>query len=176
MSAGTPDWSPFQVDARRKPGKMRPLSSVEGVRDRLRTAAFAEIQAREAFLWAAERFDDAPAELRDAWRELAGQEHKHLSWLLERLEQLGGTPDEAPVSDRLWEALRECASAEDFAVLIAKAEERGRRAGVTIGERLAKSDPETAGIFAAIADEEIAHVDLAHRFYPEASAPPDLSR
>lgn len=171
MSDSDRAWSPFVVCPRgRRARKMRSIESVEGIRDRIRTAAFAEIQAREAFLWAAERFDDAPVELRDAWRELAGQEHKHLHWLLARLNELGGVPDEEPVSDRLWEALRRCRSAREFALLIAQAEERGRLAGETIGAAIAKRDPETARIFADITEEEIGHVELARRFYPDAGS------
>ena len=34
----------------------RSIDSLEGVGDRLRAAAFAEIQARDAFLWAPEHY------------------------------------------------------------------------------------------------------------------------
>ena len=34
----------------------------------MRIAAFAELQAREAFRWGAATFPDAPEELRAAWR------------------------------------------------------------------------------------------------------------
>ena len=39
--------------------KVRPLNTVEGRGDRMRTAAFAEVQARDAFLWAADTFTTA---------------------------------------------------------------------------------------------------------------------
>lgn len=141
--------------------------SLLGVRDRLRTAAFAEIQAREAFLWAADRFEDVPLELREAWRELADQEDKHLGWLLKRLAELGGSPDEAPVSTRLWQSLRACVSGREFAVLIAKAEERGRAAGDSFRRTLAGRDAESARVFGAIADEEVEHIALAKRYFPD---------
>ena len=38
----------------------RSIKTQDGVGDRMRSAAFAEVQARDAFLWASERFDDAP--------------------------------------------------------------------------------------------------------------------
>ncbi len=163
----TRDWSPFKVCGpdERAP-KMRGMESEDGIRDRLRTAAFAELQAREAFLWAADQFSDVPQELRDAWRGLAGQEQKHLSWLLKRLDALGGTPDEAPVSARLSEALFACASGKEFAILIAKAEERGRLAAEVFREGLAVKDAESSRIFGAIADEEVEHVALAKRYFP----------
>jgi len=164
----TQDWSPFRVCAEdERPPKIRGLESPAGVLDRLRTAAFAEIQARDAFLWASDRFDDVPRELRDDWRELAGQEQKHLNWLLGRLEVLGGSPDDAPVSTRLWEGLLACETGKEFAVKIAQAEERGRLAAELFRKTLAVSDPESARIFGDIADEEVEHVALAKRYFPE---------
>src|SRR4051794_399527 len=80
------DWTPFRIAA---PGKKadlpRSLDTQEGIGDRLRSAAFAEIQARDAFLWAAAHFDDAPEELRKAWTLLAKEEEKHMNWLLVRM-------------------------------------------------------------------------------------------
>ncbi len=146
---------------------MRGLEGATGVRDRLRTAAFAEIQARDAFLWASEHFRDVPVELRDAWRKLAGQEQKHLSWLLRRLEALGGSPDDAPVSTRLWDSLLDCKTGREFAVKIAQAEERGRLAAELFRKNLAANDPESARIFGDIADEEVEHVALAKRYFPD---------
>lgn len=164
------DWSPFTVcaaDAR--PPSTRPPGTREGVADRLRSAAFAELQAREAFRWAAERFADAPAGLREEWRALAEAEARHLGWLLARLAALGEDPAARPVSARLWAALRSTGSAEEFELLIAKAEERGRQAGDRFRTALAPVDAESAAVFGRIADEELAHVALARAWFPEAS-------
>ncbi|MDE2293081.1 MAG: hypothetical protein KGL53_13450, partial [Elusimicrobia bacterium] len=89
----SPDWSPFAVcPPGALPPPVRPVGTPEGVADRLRSAAFAELQAREAFRWAAESFSDAPEELRAQWRALALAEDRHLGWLLGRLAARGVDP------------------------------------------------------------------------------------
>src|SRR6185369_10143196 len=154
------DWDPFVVrDARPEPP--RPISTIEGVGDRLRAAAFAELQAREAFLWAASQFEDAPPQLRAAWRALASAEQRHLDLLLGRLKALGIDVRERAVSTRLWESLMGCRSAREFAVFIANAEERGRKAGERFRQAMGPVDRASAEIFGLIADEEVAHVELA---------------
>lgn len=154
------DWSPFRLcgPAEKIPAP-RPLNTPEGVGDRLRTAAFAERQAREAFVWAG-RFQDAPESLRQGWRRLAQEEDKHLGWLLRRMEQLGVDPAERAVSDALYRSLLCCSDWRQFAAFMARAEDRGRVAERRFQQALALSDPETARIFAAIASEEDAHIAL----------------
>lgn len=134
--------------------------------DRLRAAAFAEIQACEAFLWAASRFADAPEGLRTAWRELAAAEDKHMGWLLARMVELGLSVTERPVSDHLWDSFMGCTDAATFAHYMANAEERGRLAGERFYLALEKRDPVTARIFKDIAVEELEHIRLAHRHFP----------
>ncbi|MGZ3688264.1 MAG: DUF455 family protein, partial [Bdellovibrionota bacterium] len=134
----------------------------------IRAAAFAEIQAREAFLWAASQFEDASEDLRQAWRILARAEQKHLDWLLQRLSELGYTPSERLVSDQLWHSLTSCKTARDFALFMANAEERGRQAGERFHQALLRKDPTSAEIFGKIAAEEVSHIELAHRFFPSA--------
>jgi uncharacterized ferritin-like protein (DUF455 family) len=136
------------------------------VSDRLRAAAFAEIQAREAFFWAAERFaSDAPEGLCEAWRRLARAEDKHLQWLLHRLTELGFHAGDRPVSDHLWRSFLLCRSAEEFARFMASAEDRGRIAGERFYASLKTTDPVSAEIFRKIAEEEIEHIELAARFF-----------
>nr|MBI3548420.1 DUF455 family protein [Elusimicrobiota bacterium] len=164
----TPDWAPFEVCAAgARPEPTRPIGTREGVGDRLRAAAFAELQAREAFLWAARTFGDAPAELREAWTTLAGAEQRHLDMLLERLRALGIGVAERAVSDRLWSSLVGCGSAREFALFIANAEERGRLAGERFRQAMVGVDPESARVFGLIADEEVAHVALAKRYFSD---------
>lgn len=160
-----PDWSPFRVDNAVLLAP-RPIFSLEGVGDRLRTAAFAEVQAEAAFLWAAEHYDDATGELREGWRHLAREERKHREWLVGRMRELRVEVCERPVSDVLWRSLTRCATARDFCHYMADAEERGRRAGQRFGEKLREYDATTAEIFAQIAIEEQSHIDLAFRFFP----------
>jgi len=160
------DWSPFKVQ-RERSDPPRSIHTLEGIGDRMRAAAFAEIQAREAFLWGAEHWTDAPPALRSAWRGLAMAEDRHLGWLLKRMEALGIAVDERAVSDQLWVSLVSCDSARDFAHYMASAEERGRRAGERFHQALLERDPVSAAIFGRIAGEEVEHIALAAKFYPE---------
>jgi uncharacterized ferritin-like protein (DUF455 family) len=158
------DWRPFVVcpDGQRPPAPRGP-STHEGLGDRLRTAAFAERQARDAFFWAAERFPGESAGRRALWKSLGEEEDKHMRWLLERMEQLGFKVDERPVSDGLWRSLARCKTPEEFAAFMARAEERGRAAERAFQKMLEERDPRTAAIFARIADDEDRHIALAGR-------------
>lgn len=166
----TPDWSPFLTASpgERAPGP-RGLSTPAGVADRLRTAAFAELQAREAFLWAAASFPVAE-ELKACWRAVAAEEDRHLSWLLARMKALGADPAERPVSTRLWEALSACRDAGEFAALMYGAEARAHEAEVRFRDALAQRDPATAAVFERIAREELGHLEAARRFFPALGA------
>lgn len=165
-----PAWGPFAVlPPNERPKGPRAMTSREGIGDRLRAAAFAEIQAYYGFLWAAEKFDDAPEALRVNWRGLALAEERHLNWLLNRMAELGIAVDERGVSDWLWTSLLKCANAREFAVYIANSEERGRLAGARFCEAMMAVDPTTAKIFGKIAEEEVEHIRLATKFYPDAA-------
>lgn len=160
------NWEPFLLTTSgAHPDAPRSISTPEGVGDRLRAAAFAELQAREAFVWAADRFEDAPEELRSAWRTLAAAEQKHMDWLLNRMTELGIDLRERKVSDYLWISLISCNSAREFAIFMANAEDRGRVAGERFYESLKDRDSVTAEIFRKIAVEEIEHIALATRFF-----------
>jgi len=161
------EWAPFKLAENQAFGApTRPIETLDGVGDRLRSAAFAEIQAREAFLWACVRFEDAPVALKEEWQTLAIAEHKHLGWLLTRLNELGFTAAERTVSDFLWKSFHQCEDARSFSLFMSSAEERGRKAGHRFHEFLAEKDPKTAEIFRAIAVEELEHVQLAEKFFP----------
>lgn len=166
---GTPDWSPFRVaPAGDKADPPRSIHTPEGVGDRMRAAAFAELQAREAFLWGAERWTGAPEGLRRGWRILAIAEQRHLDWLLARMAELGVAIPARRVSDQLWHSLVSCRDARDFAFYMASAEDRGRRAGERFYENLRHADPVTAEIFRKIAEEEVSHIELPSLYYPQA--------
>jgi uncharacterized ferritin-like protein (DUF455 family) len=161
-------WEPFLVQTgsvlapRNLPGK-------DGIGDRLRTAAFAEMQAERAFLRAADIYTDAPDSLRNEWRVLALEERNHMNWLLNRMQELGIAVDERPVSDALWHSLCKCKDARAFCHFIADSEERGRRAGQRFHDVLIDIDPETSRIFGKIAKEELRHIALAYQYYPLSS-------
>jgi len=102
----------------------------------------------------------------EAWLRLAVEEEKHLGWLLGRMEEIGESVDERPVSAQLWESLSSCESARQFTLWMAGAEERGQFAGERLAVRLSGVDSVSAAVFAQIAKEEAGHVALAKRFLP----------
>ncbi len=158
------NWNPFTVCA---PGEKAPypraLTTREGLGDRLRFVAFAEKQAVLAFSSAAKLFSDAPAEARELWLALAQEEEKHLSWLLTRMQELDVSVSERPQSLALWNSFDHCKTAREFAIFMAKAEDRGRHAGEQFHETLLSIDPVTAELFRKIAEEEKEHIHLAAR-------------
>lgn len=156
------NWAPFVISPPgEKIASMRPMATVEGLGDRLRTAAFAEYQAFEAFSWAASHFTQESDELRQVWRRLAQDERRHRDMILARMEELGVGAADKPVSDRLWLALKACASAAEFSLFMARSEERGRTAELRFYELLLKTDPITAELFRRIAEDEAEHIALA---------------
>lgn len=163
---GATAWEPFlPCDPGLRPQPPRSLRTPQGIADRLRSAAFAELQAREAFLWAAEHYADVPPALRAAWRGLALAENRHLLWILRRMHELRTDPKEKTVSLRLWLSLTSCATARDFALFMASAEQRGMEAGLLFERALRGHDRASAEMFGAIASEEAAHIALARRFF-----------
>ncbi len=156
------DFSPFKICASgQRPPKPRPMTTLEGIGDRMRSGAFAELQAIAAFEWAAGHFQDVPQELRASWSAQVADESRHYGMIIRRMDKLGIGVTDRPVSLGLWEALQECATGREFCIKIAAAEERGRRAGLKLAQHLKNSDPETAAAFQEIADDEVAHVALA---------------
>lgn len=156
------NWAPFVVGGEsEKILSPRGISTPEGIGDRLRTAAFAEFQAREAFRWAAKNLPDASEELRAVWVKMADDEDRHFSMILKRMVELGVAPDARPVSDRLWNSLINTRGAAEFSEYMRTAEERGRAAEESFAAQLAKSDPATAAMFAEIAVDEEKHISLA---------------
>ena len=156
------NWTPFQVC---KPGEKAPypraLTTPEGLGDRLRFVAFAEMQATKAFTLAAEFFGAENEAAKILWLKLAEEEKKHLTWLLTRMEELKVNPAERPQSLALWNSFDHCKTALEFANFMANAEERGRIAGEQFYETLLTIDPITAKIFQQIALEEQDHIKLA---------------
>lgn len=167
------NWEPFWVETNSLTSP-RPINGNLTVRelnlaigDRLRAAAFAEVQAERGFSWACQKFAaQVEPELIKAWQSLAAEEVKHLNWLLARMQQLDVAITEKPVSDRLWQSLIQAPTPREFCHLMAGAETRGKRAGERLGQSLLKLDPQSAAIFNQIALEETRHIELAYQFYP----------
>lgn len=159
-------WEPFVLCARgERPPRPRAITLSEGLGDRLRTAAFAELQAVRAFGWALSRFDDLPPGLRDDYARLIQQEERHFALIMDRMAELGVNPAERPVWPAIWESVGKCDTGEQFCHYIANAEERGRQAGIQLCRALRDSDPKTAAIFQSIVDEEEEHVALVAAYY-----------
>ncbi len=131
----------------------------------MRTAAFAEFQAIAAFTWAAKEFTDAPDGLRREWLRMIPEEQKHYDIIVARMNELGFSLTDRPVSHGLWDSLAECTTARDFCLRIVSAEERGRQAGLRLIKFLTGHDPTTVAVFQEIVDDEVAHVALADTYY-----------
>ncbi len=171
-----PDWNPFTVCAvGKKPPYPRALSTPEGLGDRLRFVAFAEKQAASAFLTAPLAFPEVSAGVKKIWSLLAQEEHKHLQWLLYRMNDLTIPITDRPVSKALWDSFQRCKNEHDFAQFMANAEERGRVAGEQFYQTLLAVDPISAKIFNQIALEERQHILLAQAIIDQNfQIPPDF--
>jgi rubrerythrin len=156
------DWAPFSLckDGEKAPYP-RSLQTPEGLGDRLRFVAFAEKQATHAFSLAADFFADVSPGVAVIWRALAREEAKHLQLLLWRIEELKIEVAAIPQSLALWKSFDRCTTAQEFAVFMANAEERGRVAGEQFYQTLLRIDPVTARVFQQIALEEQEHIRLA---------------
>ena len=160
-----PDWFPFTIAQDGARGaKIRSISTPDGLGDRIRSAAFAELQAIHAFEWARAKFTEVPGWLSDGWDRVITEEKNHLGWLLSRMETLGVDPGGRTVSIRLWNTLERSTSAGEFCFWITEAEEWGRKAAHAIAPQISARDPETAAIFERIALEELFHVALGKRY------------
>jgi uncharacterized ferritin-like protein (DUF455 family) len=153
-------WRPFKTRLV-KPDLIRAISTKEGIADRLRVVAFAELQARDAFLWGVERFPEAPADWRKSWAEFALVEDRHAQLLLNRMSELGVDPGERWVSDKLTKLCKEATDPVTFLFCLSSAEERGMEAGMALGKQMQPHDAISAAIFAQIAQEEVEHVNMA---------------
>ncbi len=154
-------WAPFCV-VQGRPEKMRSLRSPQGVGDRLRAVAFAEIQAREGFLWGARTFIDAPQEWKDTWLRFAEMENTHAQLLLNRAAELNVDVSERSVSASLMRMFRAADTAEVFYYLISTAEQRGMEVGLSMIKPMREVDAESAAIFERCAKEEEEHIAAAH--------------
>lgn len=92
---------------------------------------------------------------------VADDESRHLTWCLQRLEELGYEYGCMPAHDLLWKGCVDSAGnlSDRLAVVPLSQEARGLDAGQRLSERLVGwGDNRSAAIVAKIADEERAHV------------------
>ncbi|MBN2715406.1 MAG: ferritin-like domain-containing protein [Deltaproteobacteria bacterium] len=170
-------WEPFVLAAPdQKVPFPKPMSHTEGLGDRLRIAAFAELQAVRAFGWAAEHFRDVSMEVINGWERQIPEEKLHFRLIMERMNNLGIQPHQKPVSAQLSETLYQCQTGKAFAIEIATAEHRGRLAALKMAAYLENRDPVTARVFLRIARDEVAHVQLVidHFGWTPGPSPADL--
>lgn len=158
----TPSWDPFQIVASgQKAPYLRSLSSPDGLGDRLRFVAFAELQAAHAFQLAPQVFHHVPDGVKAIWSALAQEEFKHHKWIMERMEDLNVHPQERQVSTGLWASYANCTTAQQFADYMANAEDWGKQAGYKFAQTLESLDARSAKLFFQIAKEEDEHIRLA---------------
>lgn len=158
------DWSPFSIcKEEEKAPSLRSLSTQEGLGDRLRFVAFAEMQAVHAFRAATEIFPTAPGEVHELWLNLAKEEEKHLQLLLNRMKEIGVDPAERPQSLAIWKSFDHCKTAAEFAKFMSSAEDWGKNSGEKFHRTLLNIDHDSAMLFKQIAEEEKTHIELAER-------------
>jgi uncharacterized ferritin-like protein (DUF455 family) len=154
-------WEPFVLSSpEQKLPFPQPMSHRDGLGDRLRIAAFAELQAVRAFGWASEHFKDVPISLIEGWERQIPEEKLHFRLIMERMSNLGVRPEKKPVSAKLSETLFTCETGEKFAIEIATAEHKGRLAALKMADYLQDRDPVTTRVFLRIARDEMSHVQL----------------
>lgn len=154
-------WEPFVLaPPDEKAPFPKPMSHREGLGDRLRIAAFAELQAVRAFGWATENFADVSPKVIEGWQLQIPEEKFHFRLIMERMAHLGVHAHQKPVSASLSESLYACQTGREFAVKIATAEHKGRLAALKMAAYLENRDPVTAQVFLRIAHDELAHVQL----------------
>ncbi len=154
-------WKPFRTAL--KNDIIRAMSAAEGVADRLRVVAFAELQARDAFAYGVAKFaGQAPAQWLGYWEQFAVVEDRHAQMLLTRMDELSIDPGERVVSDKLFKLCTLAHDPVDFLFLLSSAEERGMEAGFILGKDMQAFDPVSAKIFQTIAEEEVEHVKMAN--------------
>ena len=170
------NWNPFRIvnDERSIP-KPRKIGTLAGLGDRMRSAAFAELQAVRAFQWAATHYEDASTELKNDWLAVVPEETSHYHSILTRMSELSISIDERPVSLRLWNSLEKCKSAEEFCIYICSAEERGRLAGIRLCNAIKSTDSRTYNIFKSIVLEELSHISIATKHFNWKPEPTTLS-
>jgi uncharacterized ferritin-like protein (DUF455 family) len=154
-------YSPFRTTSG-KPDLIRPLSAPEGVADRLRVVAFAELQARDLFRYGCERFKGlAPSHWLAEWERFSIVEDRHAQMLLTRMAEIGVEAGARSVSDKLSRLCRNTDDPVLFLFLLSSAEERGMESGMVLAEQMQKFDAVSSAIFAQIASEEVEHVESA---------------
>ena len=155
---------PFSVPS----PKNTPLSSFSA--HVLHTVAHIELNAIDLAWDTVARFGGLPREFYLDFARVADDESRHLSWCLQRLEELGHEYGEMDAHDMLWLGCFE--SREDkldrMAVVPMAQEARGLDAGPRLREKLVgRGDNRSAAIVERITNEELNHVAVGVHWFRE---------
>lgn len=158
---------PFSVPS----PKNTPLSSFSA--HVLHTVAHIELNAIDLAWDTVARFRGLPREFYLDFARVADDESRHLSWCLQRLEELGHEYGEMDAHDMLWLGCFE--SREDtldrMAVVPMAQEARGLDAGPRLREKLVgRGDNRSAAIVERITKEELNHVAVGVHWFREICA------
>lgn len=158
---------PFSVPS----PKNTPLSSFSA--HVLHTVAHIELNAIDLAWDTVARFGGLPREFYLDFARVADDESRHLSWCLQRLEELGHEYGEMDAHDMLWLGCFE--SREDkldrMAVVPMAQEARGLDAGPRLREKLVgRGDNRSAAIVERITKEELNHVAVGVHWFREICA------
>jgi len=133
-----------------------------------------ELQAAELFAWAVLAFPRTPRAFRAGLLALCRSELDHLGLYAEHLGHLGRAAGDFPVRDWFWERVPSCTTPAAFVALLGLGLEG---ANLEHGARFAAAfraagDERGAAILERVAEEEVAHVAFAARWFERFTGAP----
>ena len=133
-----------------------------------------ELQAAELFAWAVLAFPATPRAFRAGLVGLCRSELEHLALYVAHLERLGHAVGDFPVRDWFWERVGHCPDAASFVALLGLGLEGANLEHTTrFGAWFrAAGDEDGARILEQVAEEEVAHVAFASRWFERLTGEP----
>lgn len=125
-----------------------------------------ELQAVELFAWALLAFPDAPKAFRNGLLAILEDEQRHCRLYVRRLEELGATFGELPVSGLFWNRVPELDSPLAFVCTLGLTYENANLdfALEHIAAARTAGDERTAGVLQEVHDDEVRHLAFAWRW------------
>ena len=132
-----------------------------------------ELQAVELFAWALLQFPDAPEAFRRGLLEILTEEQKHLSLYISRVEALGGSFGDEPLSGYFWNKAREISTPAGFCSSVGLTFESANLDHAIEYARAARDsgDPESAAVLDVVHDDEVGHVRFGWTWLEEFKNP-----
>ncbi len=126
-----------------------------------------ELLAIELMALALLRFDDAPAAFRRGLVQTIAEEQRHLSLYLDRMQALGVSFGDAPLSGFFWRAMAPLESPAAFVAHMSLTFEQANLDFAThyAGAFARMGDDATAAVLQTVLDDEIGHVALGLRWF-----------